>query len=214
MRFTDVAWDFDGTLYNSYPHIIYCMDRALKSLGHTADLGEIEGLVHQTIPHAYRYYAPICGCAPEDVSAAYREQVAALGVSDRITLYEGIEALLRDLTAAGIRNHICSNRKSAGCLGYLRRDGLLQCFDVISCPDVKEGLKGKPEPDLVQLILDEKSIAPEAMVMVGDRNLDHEAAHAAGVGGIFFDPDGFATVTCSPEFTAPDVEALRKILLG
>jgi len=214
MRFTDVAWDFDGTLYDSYPHIVFCMGNAIRTLGISDTPENIAALVHQSIPHAYAHYAPLCGCAPQDVSRAYREQVTAMGLAERTVLYGGIRELLQDLTAAGIRNHLCSNRKLKGCLDYLERDGLLPFFDLFLCPDVKEGLKGKPAPDLVLAILEARGISPDRMVMVGDRNLDHEAAHAAGVRGVFFDPDGFAEVSCNPEFVAPDVAALRKILLG
>lgn len=213
MKYRDVAWDFDGTLYNSYSHIIYCLTEGLRSLGITDSAEAITKLAHRSLGEAYRYYSEQSGCRPEEVRDAYRAQTKALGISPRIVPYPGIPELLRDIVAAGGRNHICSNRTEQGCRGYLRRDGLEDCFDVFACPDAREGLRAKPESDLVALILEERNLLPDALVMVGDRNLDHEAAHGAGVSGIFFDPDGFAVISCSPEYIAPDLEALRKILL-
>ena len=126
--------------------------------------------------------------------------------------YDGIPELLRDIVAAGGRNHLCTNRAAAGCMGYLERDGIDQYFDVFS--GATPETKAKPEPDLIQVILRERDLAPQALLMIGDRNLDVEAAHAAGAAGCIFDPDGFASVTCNPEFLAADISELRKILLG
>lgn len=213
MKFLHVAWDFDGTLYNSYPHIVYCLSRALETFGVTDSQERIAHYAHITLGHAFRFYAPLCGCSPEEVSAAYREQTKALGLSPHMAPYEGIGELLRDICLAGGKNHLCSNRRLEECRQYLQRDGLEQYFDVLSCIGAREGLKSKPDPDLVSFILEEGKVSPDTMVMVGDRNLDHEAAHQVGVKGVFFDPDGFSEVSCDPEFIAPDISALRAILL-
>ena len=214
MKYQHIAWDFDGTLYNSYSHIIYCLTEGLRSLGITDSQENITRLAHLSLGDSYAHYSSVSGIPVEELRKAYRKQVIAMGISPRIVPYPGIPELLRDIVAAGGRNHICSNRTVAGCRGYLQRDGLEQYFDVFACPDSREGLRAKPEKDMVALILEERNLTPDAMIMVGDRNLDHEAAHAAGVAGVFFDPDGFAVISCSPEYVAENIDALREILLG
>lgn len=214
MKYFDVAWDFDGTLYHSYPFIIHCLTEALRTFGVTDAPEKVEALAHVAVSQAIDYYTPLCGCPREDVLAAYRAQVTRAGCSDLAKPYEGIPELLRDIVKAGGRNHICSHRGSKGCKMYLQRDGLDQYFDCFVCPDTPGGLKSKPAPDYILHLLEQRGIAPSELIMVGDRNLDIEAAHAAGSAGCLFDPDGFATVTCNPEFHASDINDLRRILLG
>ncbi len=213
MRFKHIAWDFDGTLYDSYPHIIWAMKKAIEKFGYTDREENIARWVHITVPTAYRHYAPLCGVTPEQLAVEYRN-LATGYVSDRVQLYPGIPQLLRDIVAAGGKNYLCTNRKASDGKAYFVRDGVAQYFDFYSGPDVKDGLKSKLEPDLVALILTEKGIAPQDLLMVGDRNLDIESAHAAGAMGCFMDLDGYSTPTCNPEYFAANVEELRKVILG
>lgn len=210
MKFQDIAWDFDGTLYHSYPFIVRCTRLAMEQFGYSDTEENIAKYAHITIGHAFAHYAPMCGCRPENLAYWYR--CFARETSPLTVPYEGIPELLREIVLAGGRNHICSNRSAERCREYLDRDGLSQYFDVYA--GARPGITLKPAPDLIQEILDARSLAPEALLMVGDRNLDIEAAHAAGAKGCFFDPDGFAVVTCGPEFQAEDVAQLREILLG
>ena len=214
MKYFDIAWDFDGTLYNSYPYIIVNATETLRAFGVEPDPEELEKLCHDALGVTFRHYAPLCGCTPDDLRSLYLENVRAGGCSSLVSPYPGIAGLLADIVRAGGRNHICSHRGLDGCKSFLARDGLAGYFDCFVCPDSPGGLRFKPAPDYICHLMEQRGIAPEGLIMVGDRNLDIEAAHAAGCAGCFFDPDGFATVTCNPEFIAPDMEALRKVLLG
>lgn len=209
MKYRHVAWDFDGTLYDSYAHIIQSIRRTIEDLGVTDTEENIARLAHVTVGHAMNYYAPLCRCPVEDLFSRYSrfmEEVSPLCVP-----YEGIPQLLKDIVAAGGRNHICTNRDLPKTFGYLQRDGIDGCFDVFSCKTPE--IAAKPAPDLVLHVLNTGKIAPEELLMVGDRNLDIEAARNANVHGCFFDPDGFSVPTSNPLFVAKDVNELRKILL-
>ncbi len=208
LKYRDIAWDFDGTLYNSYPHIIRCLRLAMEQFGYTDSEENIAKWAHITVGHAFEHYAPFCGCRRENLAHWYRKFIAE--TSPLCTPYPGIPELLREIVAAGGRNHLCSNRDAQKCKDYFARDGILDCFTVFS--GMKSGIRSKPAPDLVNGVLNEGKIAPKDLLMVGDRNLDIEAAHAAGAKGCFFDLDGYSTPTSNPEHTALTVAELRKIL--
>lgn len=211
MNYTDVGWDFDGTLYHSYPHIINSVRNAIRKFGYDDSEAQIRFYVRQTVGVALHHYAPLCGC--EYKSLAYWYHYYEDSVSDLVTLYPGLRELLRDIVTAGGRNHICSNRKVGGSFAYLERDGILDYFDVISGPDAApEPLALKPEPDLVCFILKQRRIAPEGFLMLGDRSLDLEAAHRAGAHACFFDPDGYGAVHKKAEYEARTPDQLRAIL--
>lgn len=213
MKYTDVAWDFDGCLYDSYPHINADMQYVLEQYGVRATLEEINRYTRITQGDACRHFAPLCGCEVDELVRVFQTRKNSY-VSDLCRPYPGIPELLRDLTNAGIRNHICSNKKAPDTLQYLDRDGLTQYFDVISGVDRENGVLGKPKPDILNVVLRARGISPKAMIMVGDRPLDIEAAHNAGCDGCFFDLDHCNQAPADVEYEALSVEALRSILLG
>jgi len=211
MKYTDIAWDFDGCLYDSYPHINRDLQVILARYGVEASLEEINSYTRVTQGHAVAHYAPLCGLPAEELSREYREYKDSY-LSDLCRPYPGIVELLRDIVAAGMRNHICSNRLVEHSRMYLERDGLMPCFDVIS--GIVPGVKRKPEPDMLQVVLRARGIESRQMLMVGDRELDIQAGHNAGCDGCFFDPDGCNAKPACVEYVAPDVAALRKVIWG
>ena len=213
MKYTEIAWDFDGCLYDSYDHIISCIRSAVGRFGYSATAEEIFPYVRVSVPHAFRHFAPLCGCKPENLGYWYR-QAGAQETSDLVRPYDGIPELLRDIAASGRRNHICSNRRISSSAAYLERDGLLPYFDVIAGPDMEGGIPAKPQPDLVIRILKEHGTEPCRLLMIGDRELDLLAGHGAGSDACFFDPDRYCTVIYDAEFRTCDVDELRRFILG
>lgn len=210
LRYTEVAWDFDGTLYHSYPHIIRSMRRAMNLFGVDDSPENISSYVRVTASHAMKHYAPLCHVEYDEFRSWYRTIVNR--TSDDVQLYPGIRELLVDIVKAGGRNHLCTNRQKGTGEVYLERDGLMPYFDCLA--SATPGVEIKPAPGLVQMILDHTGASPDRLIMIGDRPLDHEAAHAAGCVGCFFDPDRSAPQIPPVEYVADSVEDLRRILLG
>ena len=209
MRYTEIAWDFDGTLYCSYPHLVRAMQKAIRMFGYDAEEEEINRYFRINTGVVLRHYAPLCGCTPEQLFFWYKKQDREN--MDDVTLYPGIKDLLKDIVAAGGRNHLCTNRAAAEAEQYLIRDGIREYFDCIS--GMTPGSKPKPAPDLVVRILEHTGASPDQLIMIGDRELDHSAAHAASCAGCFFDPDGYLQDRPQTEYFAPSLEALRRIIL-
>ena len=213
MKYTDIAWDFDGCLYDSYPHINSDMQIILARHGVQSSLEEINSYTRVTQGHALKHYAPLCGCSVEDLTKEYRSYKDSY-TSDLCQPFPGIPELLRDIAAAGMQNHICSNKEAKKTLMYLDRDNLTQYFGVISGVDKKNGILGKPKPDILNVVLNTRGIKPSALLMVGDRPLDIEAAHNAGCEGCFFDPDRCNVKPDDAEYEAYTADILRKIIFG
>ena len=50
-------WDFDGTLFDTYPMIVGNLRKALNEFGYDCDFTEAMGLMLVNIDNAIRYYA-------------------------------------------------------------------------------------------------------------------------------------------------------------
>ena len=78
---------------------------------------------------------------------------------------------------------MCTHR-GMGAKNYMDAWGLSPYFDVYVTAD--DGLPRKPAPDMVQRVLDKTGLPASDFMMMGDRELDILAAHAAGVKGCLF----------------------------
>lgn len=90
----------------------------------------------------------------------------------------------------------------------LKRDGLLEYFkDFVTADD---NFKRKPDPESLDYLLDKHQIDRKTAVMVGDRTLDVDAGHNAGIAGILFDPDGLIKAdSCRPE---QQIKTLKELI--
>lgn len=180
-------WDFDGTLYDSYPQITHAFVQTLDALGQRGLFSETELLAALKVSV---YYAA-CQCAQRaglepsnvmDVFHRYHAQEAAFPP------YEGLESCLRTLHAAGIRHYLYTHRDWRA-VAQLKQDGLWPLFtDSVTRQD---GFADKPAPDALLALMARNNALPNECAMVGDRDIDILAGHNAGMRGVLFDPGGF-----------------------
>ena len=87
-------WDFDGTLVDSYPYSVSCMQRALQVHGHCASYAEILEQMMENIPVALEYFSEKFQI-PElsDLFWEYQQQ----GVENPVIVFDGVlDVLLVD----------------------------------------------------------------------------------------------------------------------
>ena len=75
-----LIWDFDGTLYDSYPQMAEALRLALRDFSITANIAEIYALQKVTLYHACTVYAQRHGLSVETLLAVYRKKHAAMGL--------------------------------------------------------------------------------------------------------------------------------------
>lgn len=187
MKYTDVAWDFDGTLFDTYPNIVRSFREALESYGYTAAEEEIRLKMSVTIRDAVKFYSEKYGLDPLELRA---RQVEIEGFRpDLVAPYPGVCETLKAVRESGRRNHLFTNR-DRGALRYLEVFDILQYFDGLI---TKENIgEYKPAPNGLYVLFSEYQIEPSKLLMVGDRAVDIDAAKAAGADGCFYNTNGIA----------------------
>ncbi|MEG0047803.1 MAG: HAD-IA family hydrolase [Clostridia bacterium] len=185
MQAKHLIWDFDGTLYDSYPLLLSALLDALEAMGAKnvspmEALALLKGSVSKAAEHFANQYQL-------DLQALL-ERFESNQEGDEPKPYEGIPALLQSLHKAGYKHYLYSHR-NAGAYACLEADGLLPLFeDGITSND---GYPRKPAPNALHALMRRNRLAPEACAMIGDRSIDISAGHNARMLGILFDPDGF-----------------------
>ncbi len=201
MKYTHYLWDFDGTLFDSYPHIRACMEKVVAEENLTCDSTELWRRLLVNFAEGRKY----AGVSPE----AYRrflDYYHAMGddeIEPRVIPYEGIGDLLRAIVENGGKNYLYTHRNKTA-LGFLDQSGLTGFFaDFVTS---EESFPAKPAPDAVLAILRRNGLEPRDCVMVGDRLIDGMSGINAGIAGALITAATDDTKTPDNDYDAIELE--------
>ncbi len=184
--FYHCVWDFDGTLFNSYPQIHKAMNLALQSLGIQEDPQLLLQLLKRSVGRAVntmkeKHHLTV------DLFDLYRRIEADFPIGD-LKPYPGIPQLLRDLHQAGAKHYVYTHRGDST-LAYLKENNLDSFFSHVITK--KANFPHKPAPDALHWLLNTYHIPQNQAIMIGDRSIDVYAGFNAGIEGCFLDLDHF-----------------------
>lgn len=207
-----VIFDLDGTLTDSADGIVASFRHALGHIGAPVPEGDLVArLVGPPMDETLR---ALLGERAEEAIAAFRAEYAARGWSMN-TPFDGIEPLLADLRAAGVRLAVATSKLEPTARRILAHFGLDQHFEVIAGASPDGARKTKVE--VLAHALNQLRPLPERVLMVGDRSHDVHGAATHGIDTVVVGwgygqadfPDGFAPVGVTHAAT---IDELRRAL--
>jgi HAD superfamily hydrolase (TIGR01509 family) len=212
-----IVWDFDGTLADSRPLIVAGMEHALKSLG-LQDLPGIREVwlaqVGLPVEEGLRRTFEGLEVDATEVLKAYRS-FDWLANEQLLQPFPGMSALVHELHGMGVKMAIASSKRTVALQRQVLALGWAACFDPLVTPD--DVRVGKPHPESLEICLRVHGLDPGEALMIGDTPFDLEMAQRAGVPSVAVG-HGFygreALLACEPLGFAPDVPALRELLLA
>ncbi|MEY8457951.1 HAD-IA family hydrolase [Lactococcus ileimucosae] len=174
MMWKNYIWDFDGTLFNTYPVMLEALDEAMKqsSVEFPGDLeAYIKRFSIQKFAHEF---------AHQDFLDLYHKIEAERQKNPQA--YAEIPKILSEIVENGGQNFVLSHRDNSTFeyLGDLKK----YFTEVITS---KQNFERKPSPEALEYLLNKYKLAPEETVMVGDRPLDVEAGRNAGIATVLLD---------------------------
>ena len=212
-RFDLIAFDWDGTLFDSTAIIVRSIQDAVRDLGGAVPSDEAAAwVIGMALPQALAHAAP-------DVP---REKYAELGNryryhylkrQDDVALFGGVLPMLQALRARGHLLAVATGKSRRGLDQALQLVQLRGMFDGSRTADETAG---KPHPLMLQELMAEFDVAPGRQLMIGDPPPDQQMARAAGcasvgVGYGAHDHAGFAEF--GPLCVVPSVAELHRWLL-
>jgi phosphoglycolate phosphatase len=213
-RFDLIAFDWDGTLFDSTRIIVRCIQRAVVDVGGSAPTDQAASyVIGMALAEALAHAAP--DVPPEryaELGARYRHHYAAH--REDLFLFEGVLPLLHELRE---RHHwlaVATGKSRRGLDEALRASELQGVFDGSRTADETAG---KPHPRMLQELMREFGVDPQRTLMIGDTTHDLQMAlnarcSAVGVSYGAHAHDGFEAL--SPLFVAHSVAQLRDWLLS
>jgi len=180
-----ILFDVDGTLFSSEEiiHEIYIVEfeRARLRLGRPIKIPtkpEILEQIGKPVPTIFANLAPdLTRAEQDDVSHRILITLVEGILGGAGHHYEGVRETVRDLAARGYALFTASNGREAYVRAILKANEILDCFQRI--PVLGGAIHDKNE--LVKSILIDSSLAPEEVILVGDRTSDRDAAIGNGV---------------------------------
>ncbi len=180
-QFDLIAFDWDGTLFDSTALITSCIQRAVVDVGGALPTREAASyVIGLALMPALAHAAPD---VPKDkypqLGERYRHHY--LAHHNDISLFDGVLPLLSDLKA---RHHwltVATGKSRAGLNEALHTVALRDVFDGSRTADETAG---KPSPLMLHELMREFGVSPERTLMVGDTTHDLQMALNAGCASV------------------------------
>ncbi|MBG9387900.1 HAD family hydrolase [Caenimonas aquaedulcis] len=213
-RFDLIAFDWDGTLFDSTQIIVRCIQQAVVDVGgamptdkaaaYVIGMGLMQALAHAAPDVPESKYA--------ELGARYRHHYLAR--QNDLMLFEGVLGLLDDLKAQQHLLAVATGKSRRGLDDALHSVQLKGVFDGSRTADETAG---KPHPRMLHELMQEFGTEPSRTLMIGDTTHDLQMAVNAGCPSVgvsygAHEPGEFGAL--NPLFIAHSVADLRAWLLA
>jgi phosphoglycolate phosphatase len=213
LNFDLIAFDWDGTLFDSTAIIVRCIQEAVRDVGGTVPsereaayvigLGLMQALAHAA-PDVPREHYPLLG-------ERYRHHYMAQ--QGRLSLFEGVLPMLQALRERGHVLTVATGKSRRGLDEALHSVELQGRFHGSRTADETAG---KPHPRMLEELMAQFGVAPERTLMVGDTTHDLQMAINAGCASVAVsygahEPQGLHAL--GPRAVVHTVEQLQSWLL-
>ncbi|GAC1531566.1 MAG: HAD-IA family hydrolase [Ramlibacter sp.] len=180
-RFDLIAFDWDGTLYDSTRVIVHCIQRAVVDVGGAMPTDEAAAyVIGMSLGPALAHAAPdVLPHKYPELGERYRHHYQEH--RDDLSLFEGVLPLLRDLRASRHRLAVATGKSRRGLDEALHTVELQGAFDGSRTADETAG---KPDPRMLHELMREFGTEPARTLMVGDTTHDLEMARNAGCASV------------------------------
>ena len=192
-RFDLIAFDWDGTLFDSTAIIVRCIQAAVRDVGGTVPTDkEAAYVIGMGLMQALAHAAP--DVPPEKYTElGNRYRFHYIQHQDDLSLFDGVLPLLNDLRERGHLLAVATGKSRRGLDEALHTVQLKGVFDGSRTADQTAG---KPHPLMLQELMAEFDVAPERLLMIGDTTHDLQMAVNAGCASVgvsygAHEPDAF-----------------------
>ncbi len=211
-RFDLIAFDWDGTLFDSTAIIARCIQEAVCDVGgarpsdeaaaYVIGMGSMQALAHAAPDVPVEKY--------EQLGLRYRYHYARH--QNDLSLFDGVLSMLGKLRERGHLLAVATGKSRCGLDEALHTAALRGRFDASRTADETAG---KPHPLMLEELMAELGVSPERLLMIGDTTHDLQMAVNAGcssVGVSYGAHDSAGFTQLAPLYIAHTVPELEQWL--
>ena len=176
---TEFIWDFDGMLFDTYPHTTAALCEYFRRHGREIDPEEAFSQLKISIRKAFQYFG-----LPGDGEKEFYEIEDDLDFLPIGVPYEGVPEMLRYITEHGGRNYLFTHRDRVA-VKYLDKYGLTHLFTDFVTREMD--FPFKPAPDGIDYLIEKHALNKDSCIMLGDREIDCLSGLNADISALLFD---------------------------
>ena len=196
-KYRAFIWDFDGTLYDTYPHTVRAYVETLAEYGFEGDAAEIERIARISLLELKRHLKALYG-VPRDYFRKVEARALELAVANARP-FDDARAFVEQVVAEGGMNMLYTHRDRTA-LDILGAGDFTRFFaDAVY--DGDPDFVWKPSPKAIRALLRRNGVEKAEAIMVGDREIDVASAAKAKIDSCLIMPydlaaDSVATYKC------------------
>ena len=181
-----VVFDLDGTLLNTIDDLSEAVNHAMQLRGfplHTHDeymmmVGNgVRNLVKRALPDNYKEDDNMVNDVLKDFKAYYTDHI-----DEHTQPYAGMRELLTQLHKDGVLMAVASNKFQEGTERLIKK--FFPNIPFVAILGNRPGFPLKPNPEIVQEVLQKTGVRKENALMVGDSQTDMQTAQNSGIRAI------------------------------
>ena len=181
-RFNLLIFDWDGTLVDSIDWIVYCVQASAKKCGcATPSSQAAKDIIGLSIYEAAHNLFPLEDLVTHQHFILHYGELLLSKQTTADDLFSGVETMLAHLKQAGYQLAIASGRNRVGLNNALQETGIGDLFSATRCA---EETASKPNPLMLEEIMQHIGISSERTLMIGDSTHDLQMAKNAQVASI------------------------------
>lgn len=174
-RIKHFIWDFDGTLFDTYPVMVHAFQKALADCGVIAHEKEIYTHMMDSLTDTFHYYTNEYGLGDRLGERHYYYLEQDMEGSQP---FLSAKDLCEFIDRTGRCNYLCTHRGQTA-NQFIEKYGFTGYFKELVTSQNK--FQRKPDPEALLYLMHKYGMQQEETIMVGDRELDIQCGKNAGV---------------------------------
>ena len=170
---------FDGTIADTAPGILYCMNTTALSMGYTPVAHDaLYGVIGVSLEHGFMN---LYGMKEDEIEYAMNQysKLYSIKGEEMILIYDGIPEALQKLKADGMKLAIATQKNEKFINNMLAVYSYIGClFDTVCATNVEREMT---KTDMLRQVCADLEVDPAEAVFVGDSYVDAIAAQEAGI---------------------------------
>ena len=171
-----VIFDWDGTLFDSVGQIVKSLQFAATQFKQPLTEADAKSIIGLGLPEVAQRLFPAVPELHAEILQSYSEHYVANSSHD--VWFNGVAEMLHDLHAKGVKLAVATGKSRKGLDRVLQQT---QSTHLFVATRAASETKSKPDPLMLQEILDQTGISAEQAIMVGDTSYDLEMAQNIGM---------------------------------
>jgi HAD superfamily hydrolase (TIGR01549 family) len=188
LRFNHVIWDFDGTLFNTYPHIASVINEIIQKDFHCdTNVKQIQNWCEESLNYCFDKIATCYNVNKMKLQDSFNH-TSSINIEFHQVPFSGAIEMIQFVRDYGGKNYIITHRGPITLNRLLEYNKMTSYFERIITHE--DGFPNKPDPASFLFLMGEYKMSKEDVIAIGDRDIDIHVARNSSIKSCYFNPEG------------------------